>query len=108
MVNVLEPASGKEVLFDVADAVVDAAFFLRRAAIAGDDLKAVIAGKVGVERVPARTLAGGEGQTQESFFGTWSHCAHILFDDRVTAAVAVVLAQALEDLLRAVGMLFKP
>jgi hypothetical protein len=60
-----------------------------------------------VAPVDLGALAGGEGQGQEGRGPAWTHRAHVILHDGV-APLEAVLAQALEDLLGAVGVGLQP
>ena len=60
-----------------------------------------------VSPVDLGTLARRESQGEESGLTRWSYRAHIVLDDG-HAAVVALLGQALEDLCRAVGVVFQP
>jgi hypothetical protein len=108
---------GKGVLMtgeELLHALVESELHIQQAAVAEHhhEQRELAAGLANGHRpvgapVDLRTFTGGEGEGQKGRCAAWAHDAHVVLDDGV-AAFEAVLAQALEDLLGAVGMGFEP
>ena len=108
---------GKGVLVageELLHALVERELHIQQAAVAEhhDEQRELAAGLAHGHRavgapVDLSTFAGGERQGQEGRCAARTHDAHIVLDDGV-AALEAVLAQALEDLLGAVGVGLQP